>query len=42
MTPLALYLPELGAVPRWLQITAGVVVLGLLVARVVLFLRRRK
>ena len=40
-TPLALYLPALDAVPRWLQITAGVVVLGLMVTRVWLFLRRR-
>ncbi|MFF3490245.1 hypothetical protein ACFYWS_02745 [Streptomyces sp. NPDC002795] len=42
MTPLALYLPGLDAVPRWLQITAAVVVLGLMAARVWLFFRRRK
>ncbi len=42
MTPLALFLPELGAVPRWLQITAAVVVLGLMATRVWLFFRRRK
>lgn len=39
---LAVFLPELGAVPRWLQITAAVVVLGLAAVRVWLFLRRRK
>lgn len=42
MTPLAVYLPMSGAIPRWLQITVGVVVLGLIVARLVLFYRRRK
>ncbi|MFI5658384.1 hypothetical protein [Streptomyces sp. NPDC051684] len=42
MTPLALFLPELDAVPRWLRITAAVVVLGLMVTRVWLFFRRRK
>ncbi|MHB9756959.1 hypothetical protein ACYBSK_21520 [Streptomyces sp. BYX5S] len=42
MTPLAVFLPELGAVPRWLQIAAGVVVLGLMAARLWLFFRRRK
>ncbi|WP_255977727.1 hypothetical protein [Streptomyces longispororuber] len=39
---LAVFLPGLGTVPRWLQITAGVVVIGLAVARIVLFYRRRK
>ncbi|MGY0489909.1 hypothetical protein [Streptomyces sp. WG-D5] len=42
MTPLAVFLPELSAVPRWLQIAAGVVVLGLMAARLWLFFRRRK
>ncbi|MGW2346609.1 hypothetical protein [Streptomyces sp. NPDC001661] len=42
MAPLALFLPGLDAVPRWLRITAAVVILGLMVARVWLFLRRRK
>ncbi|MET7358933.1 hypothetical protein ABZS76_10820 [Streptomyces sp. NPDC005562] len=42
MTALALYLPGSGATPRWLQITVGVVVLGLIAARIWLFIRRRK
>ncbi|MFD8771423.1 hypothetical protein [Streptomyces sp. NPDC059916] len=39
---LALYLPGLGAAPHWLRITVGVIVLGLMVARLWLFFRRRK
>lgn len=40
---LALYLPGSGgAAPRWLQIAVGVVVLGLVAARLWLFFRRRK
>lgn len=39
---LALYLPGSGTLPRWVQITVGVVVLGLIAARIWLFLRRRK
>ncbi|MGD6747858.1 hypothetical protein ACOKM3_39155 [Streptomyces sp. BH106] len=42
ITPLALFLPRLDAVPRWLQITAAVVILGLMATRVWLFIRRRK
>ncbi|MET8468350.1 hypothetical protein ABZY90_28505 [Streptomyces sp. NPDC006422] len=42
MTPLAVFLPALDAVPRWLRITAAVVILGLMVTRVWLFFRRRK
>ncbi|MFD5124707.1 hypothetical protein [Streptomyces sp. NPDC058385] len=39
---LALYLPGLGAAPRWLHITVGVIILGLMIARLWLFFRRRK
>ncbi|MET8209613.1 hypothetical protein OHU25_40965 [Streptomyces sp. NBC_00117] len=39
---LALYLPGLGATPRWLHITVGVIILGLMIARLWLFFRRRK
>ncbi|MFE0102928.1 hypothetical protein [Streptomyces sp. NPDC059009] len=39
---LVLFLPDAGAVPRWLQITAIVVLLGLAAARIWLYLRRRK
>ncbi|MEV5978289.1 hypothetical protein [Streptomyces sp. NPDC052114] len=42
MTALALYLPGSGALPRWMQVTVGVIVLGLVAARLWLFLRRRK
>lgn len=38
----AAFLPESGAVPVWLRITFGVVVLGLLATRLWLFWRRRK
>ncbi len=41
MIPSALYLPG-ASLPRWLQITVGVVVRGLLAARVWLHLRRRR
>ncbi|MFE1954200.1 MULTISPECIES: hypothetical protein [Streptomyces] len=36
------YLPDSGAVPPWLRVLFGVVVLGLLAARLWLFWRRRK
>ncbi|MFI7322954.1 hypothetical protein [Streptomyces venezuelae] len=42
MTTLALYLPGSGALPRWAQITVGVVVLGLVATRLWLTFRRRK
>ncbi|MFF1695136.1 hypothetical protein ACFVXC_16100 [Streptomyces sp. NPDC058257] len=40
--PFALYLPGAGALPRWLQIAVGVLVIGSMAARIWLFLRRRK
>ncbi|MEV8314649.1 hypothetical protein AB0Q95_10800 [Streptomyces sp. NPDC059900] len=42
MMSLALYLPGAGALPRWLQITVAVVVIGAMATRIWLFLRRRK
>ncbi|MGB8939033.1 MAG: hypothetical protein WCD21_02140 [Streptomyces sp.] len=42
MTLLALYLPGSGALPHWVRITVGVVVLGLIAARLWLTFRRRK
>lgn len=42
MDDLALYLPGSGVLPRWVQITVGVIVLGLIVARLWLHFRRRR
>ncbi|MEW2526607.1 hypothetical protein [Streptomyces sp. NPDC047071] len=42
MNSLALFLPEAGAIPPWLRITAGVVVLGLAALRVWFSIRRRR
>ncbi|MEV2250226.1 hypothetical protein AB0I94_06585 [Streptomyces sp. NPDC050147] len=39
---IALYLPGADALPRWVQITVGVVVLGLFLARLWLHFRRRR
>ncbi|WP_367039205.1 hypothetical protein [Streptomyces sp. Je 1-332] len=39
---IALYFPGAGALPRWAQITVGVVVLGLIAARLWLHFRRRR
>lgn len=42
MTTLALYPPGSGSLPRWAQITVGVVVVGLVATRLWLTFRRRK
>lgn len=39
---LVLYLPGSGVLPRWVQITVGVIVLGLIAARLWLRFRRRQ
>lgn len=39
---LALYLPGSGALPRWAQITVGLVILGAVATRLWLTFRRRK
>ncbi|MEU6762442.1 hypothetical protein ABZ916_07935 [Streptomyces sp. NPDC046853] len=42
MIPFALYLPGSDALPRWVQITVAVVIIGAMATRIWLFLRRRK
>ncbi|WP_309049094.1 hypothetical protein [Streptomyces sp.] len=39
---IALYLPGSSTLPRWVQVTVGIVLLGLIAARIWLTYRRRK